>query len=171
MDTFYKTIVVNDGSLYQNIKNEIDELRKIDKIYKDIIYNLTSDQLYLLILTGNPLKYVNHLFDEFNKNISVRKFYNQLTNKSHSLLFMSCKSEMDRCNKCMDSVIKPVTKIASTYQCYCKKHMIEIASIANICSQKCGKLYFEKLYHLYYVFQYNELIYDIKYKIRELMFL
>lgn len=153
MDSYYKMIVVHDLSLYNKLKL---------KVYD-------SNQIYTLILTGDPLKYVYTVYETGNL-VSIRKFYNQMTNKSHDLIYYGCKFEMNTCNKCRDSVIKPVLKMQCAYSHLCLIHTKDIAIQANDYACQFGKLYFENLFHHYYLFSHYEIINDIKCHVRDLLF-
>jgi hypothetical protein len=156
MDAYYNMIVIHDELLYEQLK------------LKDCV---NINQLYTLILTGNPLKYVNTVFENLGQVISVRKYYNQMTNKAHNLLYFGCKSEMNTCNVCKDSVIKPVLKIQDAFTYKCPKHLNDVVSKADYYSYQLGKLYFENLYHHYYLFSHCELLNDVKCTIRDILFL
>lgn len=153
MDSYYKMIVVHDLSLYNKLKS------------KCCNYN----QIYTLILTGDPIKYVSTVFETVNL-VSIRKFYNQMTNKSHDLIYYRCNSEMNICNICNDSVIKPILKMQGAYGHICLKHTKNIAIQANDYACQYGKLYFENLFHHYYLFSQCELLNDVKCHVRDLLF-
>ncbi len=156
MDSYYKSIVIKDSNLYKNLM----KIRSIQNY----------DEIYALILTGDPVKFIDILFTS-NEPISIRNFYYFITGKSHQLIYGRYQSCMDRCMTCRDCILKPVCKISSTYGYKCHKHFNHIACYASFYSETLGKLYFENLYHHYYIFNHCELLKDIKYYIGCILFL
>jgi hypothetical protein len=152
MDTIYRKMSISYPCLF-------DEIQKSHVI---IDYDI-----YLLILSGNVKKYIEYLENNPDKGVSVRDYYQKLYNVKHKKSYHVYHSFDTWCHSCLSRKIV-IDFVSNKHQCInCSSELIKEAERYSIVY---GKKYFEQVYSLYYIFNYYDLLTDVKHYIRNLMF-
>jgi hypothetical protein len=149
----------------------MDDIYRKLAIYK-VDKSIDDDDVYNLILSGNPTLYLDYVEDNPAKAISVRTFYNHLYNGKHIKSFFVFRISDDFC--CVENMIRAADKykVFTTASCIkkCRNCMKDKIKQAETLSLQLGKDEFIELFHKFHTFNYIDLLPDVKSYIRAIMF-